>query len=163
MARVSEGGSFGKASPYLADAKLLSSPRSLGRRSVSRSPWACRAGVATQEPRSQVRPAPHPVAASLPLGGAWEGSRCRAYAPRASREPACRLTCNTLCRQIGGWLESRQGASSPTPEAPVRCPESRDPCQGGGFRICGSAKRARILHRSVVLRHVAESAYCRQA
>ena len=82
--------SFGKASPYLASAKFCELSQVAGRRSVSRSPWACKAGVAMQEPRSQVRPAPHPVAASLPLGGAWEGSRCSAYAPTCQPRAAGR-------------------------------------------------------------------------
>lgn len=62
-ARGREGGSFGKASPYRAGAQFGSFPAwSAVGRSVSRT-WGTLAGVASVQPRSQVRLAPHPVAA----------------------------------------------------------------------------------------------------
>lgn len=105
-----------------------------------------------------LRPAPHPVAAlSLSVAlGRDPAVAPTPHAPAVNRYvgrvtsleklyPDVWLTFNTLCKQIQGWIESRQGANDPSLSPIVRCPESRNPGRGGGFRICRTAKRARIL------------------
>lgn len=70
-----EGESSGQASPSPASMCLsgLALPARPGRRSVGRF-RASKAGVALLEPRSRVRPAPHPVAASSLWVALWRES-----------------------------------------------------------------------------------------
>lgn len=116
-------------------------------------------GVAVQEPRSQVRPAPHPVAASLPLGGAWEGSRCSAYAPACQPRTGRREGDKSLeavprrMVDVQHTLQANRGLDRITPRRErslhrSSCSLSRKPhaLPGLGFSHLWTAKRDRILH-----------------
>ena len=150
---------FGNASPKPAVASSGPFPRAM-------PDGACGATVGLYSRRSRteaaftgLRPAPHPVAA-LGLSVALGRDPAVAptpHAPAVNRYvgrvtsleklyPDVWLTFNTLCKQSGGWIESRQGANDPSLSPIVRCPENLTPCRAWGFRICGTAKRGRILH-----------------
>jgi hypothetical protein len=105
-----------------------------------------------------LRPAPHPVAAlSLSVAlGRDPAVAPTPHAPAVNRYvgrvtsleklyPDVWLTFNTLCKQNRGWIEFRQGANNPPPGTLVRRPENLTPARAWGFRICGTAKRVRIL------------------
>jgi hypothetical protein len=149
---------FGNASPKPAVASSGTFPRAM-------PDGACGATVGLYSRRSRteaaftgLRPAPHPVAAlglSVALGRdpavaptphAPAVNRCAGRVTSLEKlYPGTWLTFNALCKQIQGWIESRQGANDPSLSPIVRCPESRHPCRGRGFRICRTAKRDRIL------------------
>ena len=126
----------------------------------------CMAGVAVQKPRSQVRPALHPVAAKSLSVALW---KVPAVAPShgvpAGNQSAVRVTSlkeavprrmvdvqNTMQSVRGFGIITRNGAIRRLPAfRTVSLPESRNPCRGSGFRL---SRATRERKRGAMIRHL---------
>ena len=137
---------------------------------AGRSRWSlqrvCMAGVAVQKPRSQVRPALHPVAAKSLSVALW---KVPAVAPGhgvpAGNQSAVRVTSlkeavprrmvdvqNTMQSVRGFGIITRNGAIRRLPAfRTVSLPESRIPARVCGFRL---SRATRERKRGAMIRHL---------
>ena len=151
---------FGKASPSSKESSFALS-RCMPDGACRSLQRVCRAGVAVQKPRSQVRPALHPVAAKSLSVALW---KVPAVAPGhgvpAGNQSAVRVTSpieavprrkvdvqNTMQSVRGFGIITRNGAIRRLPAfRTVSLPESRIPARVCGFRL-SRATRERKLRR----------------